>query len=414
MDKFNPERELVEQALAALAPLGLRSHVVEAQGLTDKDRADAIIEIGRDNGHDDSSATHGMVRYAVEVKRQITSANVGPVVHELLGRHDKPLLATSYVSPAIAVDLRKLGIQFIDTAGNAWLSNRDFVIWAKGERPRARHLAQTSERPAGGWASDDSGRAFQPRGLQVVFTLLCDPARINKSFRELALMSDVAHGTVQLVIADLEHAGFVRTLGNNPRSSRGTRRMFNLGELLRKWTDAYARTLRPRTFMVRYYAPNDADWQAWNLGAGGQWGGEPAAALLTRHLKPEELTIYTDSASARLVVQQQLRATAEPGRTRPVDFRRRFWNFSEQAAAAPPGLAPRDAPLEDRPLRDIPAHDAPLRYAARQDIPTGDAALRDTVPPLLVYADLIATGDARCLEAANLIHEEYLARSLGQ
>jgi hypothetical protein len=393
MDNLNPERELVEQALEALALLGLRSHVVEAQGLEDKSRPNAIIEIGRDDG----DVTRGMVRYAVEVKRQVTSSNLGPVVHELLGRDDKPILATRYVSPPIADDLRKLGIQFIDTAGNAWLSNRDFMVWAKGERPRARHLAQTNERLMG----SDSGRAFQPRGLQVVFTLLCDPAWINKSFRELAHMSTVAHGTVQSVIADLEEEGFVRTLGNN---SRGTRRMFNLDELLRKWTDAYARTLRPRTLMARYYAPNDAQWRAWDLGAEARWGGEPAGALLTQHLKPEDLTIYAGLAPPRLVVRQQLRKSAEPGHTRPVDFRRRFWDFSLEAAAAPHEAA----------LRDAAPHDAGLRETSPPYATPHDAALDATVPPLLIYADLIATGDARCLEAANLIHEAHLARSLGQ
>ena len=31
-------------------------------------------------------------------------------------------------------------------------------------------------------------------------------------------------------------------------------------------------------------------------------------------------------------------------------------------------------------------------------------------PPLLVYADLLATGDDRCIETAKLIDEQYLAQ----
>jgi hypothetical protein len=33
----------------------------------------------------------------------------------------------------------------------------------------------------------------------------------------------------------------------------------------------------------------------------------------------------------------------------------------------------------------------------------------DTVPTVLVYADLLATGDARCIETARVIHDEHLA-----
>jgi len=39
--------------------------------------------------------------------------------------------------------------------------------------------------------------------------------------------------------------------------------------------------------------------------------------------------------------------------------------------------------------------------AATEDVPV--------VPPLLVYADLVATGDARNLDAAKMLREQFLA-----
>jgi hypothetical protein len=39
---------------------------------------------------------------------------------------------------------------------------------------------------------------------------------------------------------------------------------------------------------------------------------------------------------------------------------------------------------------------------------------RGIVPPLLVYADLLATGDDRCIEAARLIYDRYLAQPDGK
>jgi hypothetical protein len=32
------------------------------------------------------------------------------------------------------------------------------------------------------------------------------------------------------------------------------------------------------------------------------------------------------------------------------------------------------------------------------------------VPPLLIYADLMATGDAKAIEAAEIIYDNYIAR----
>jgi hypothetical protein len=41
----------------------------------------------------------------------------------------------------------------------------------------------------------------------------------------------------------------------------------------------------------------------------------------------------------------------------------------------------------------------------------GDA-LPETVPPALVYADLLATGEGRCIETAQMVYDGYLARLL--
>ena len=36
----------------------------------------------------------------------------------------------------------------------------------------------------------------------------------------------------------------------------------------------------------------------------------------------------------------------------------------------------------------------------------------DTVPPVLIYADLLATGDARCIETAQKLYDDHLAQFL--
>ena len=36
----------------------------------------------------------------------------------------------------------------------------------------------------------------------------------------------------------------------------------------------------------------------------------------------------------------------------------------------------------------------------------------NVVPPVLIYADLLATGDDRCRETAGMVYDKYLAKTI--
>jgi hypothetical protein len=90
--------------------------------------------------------------------------------------------------------------------------------------------------------------------------------------------------------------------------------------------------------------------------------GELAVARLTRHLGPGTATFYARAMNPKA----PLKRVPKAGAAGNVDFRRRFWDF--------------------------PGEDAQL------------------TPALLVYADLLAIGDARCLETAQVLRGQLLAR----
>lgn len=90
----------------------------------------------------------------------------------------------------------------------------------------------------------------------------------------------------------------------------------------------------------------------------------------TEYVKPGELTIYADKLPTLLAAQQRFMKTTEPGNAAVVEVRRKFWNF-----------------------------------------PT-DADRGDVTPPVLVYADLLATGDGRCIETAQMVYDAHVARLL--
>lgn len=342
-----PETHLLAAALEAARGLGLDAAEEAVRPKRGAAGAHAMVRLGqRGKGQ----------RYVVEVKRQLRPANLGAALHQLDRQaelHGVPgLLVADHITPDLAETLHQQGRQFVDVAGNAYLQQPGVLVWVTGRKPVARAVAP------------QLGRAFQPTGLQVLFALLCHPEWVNLPYRELAARAGVAHGTVGWVMPDLQQQGFVTDLNGK----RGTRRLYDGERLLALWTDAYARQLRPRTLLGRYHVPTLDGWQDWPLDKhGAQWGGEPAAALLTRYLKPGELTLYADKLPGLLAAKYKFVKEAQAGHKAVVDVRRRFWHFPED------GIEP-------------------------------------CVPPVLVYADLLATGDARCIETAKRLYDEHVVR----
>ncbi len=212
------------------------------------------------------------------------------------------------------------------------------------------------QRPAKRAAAQTTGRAFQASGLQVLFTLLCHPEQVDFPYREIAKLAGVAHGTVGWVMAELPKLGFVAEVG-------GKRRLLQPERLLQQWVEAYARTLREKLVLGRFKAEKLDWWETVDpLKYELMMGGEGAAARLTRHLRPGTLTFYGEKVEPRFLLDHRLR-TDPAGE---VEILRRFWGFDND-----------------------------------------DPAL---TPTLLVYADLLAIGDARCLETAKRLYDGLLPR----
>jgi hypothetical protein len=285
--------------------------------------------------------------FAVEVKARVTRATAGMGKLEPLDREEKVLMVTEYVTPPIADLLKDLNIFFIDTAGNAYINEPPLYVFIKGNKPRLMLKDKTQK------------RLFKPSGLRVVFTLLNLPEMINKPYRDIAKAADVALGTIGWLVWDLKEMGFCIEIGKRKR------KLVNVKNLFKRWVEAYPEQLRPKLIRERFEATNPNWWKEINLKAyGACWGGEVAAANLTGYLKPARATIYTNEPIGELVLKNRLRK-AEQGN---VEILTLFWDFKYELAD------------------------------------------RDIVPPILVYADLMATGDHRNIEAAEMIYEKYIDR----
>lgn len=330
-------------------------HVVAA------DLMDEVVERFRDVGlrarvrHGDDGLPQLAVRLGdrdhedvvgVEVGRTVTSKTVGAVQARMTHRGArKTLLVSDYVSPPVAERLREVGLQFADAVGNVYYAAPGVLIWVVGRRPD--RIQRHRSQP---------NRAFRTSGLRILLGFLSDSSLVDQTYRVIADVAGVSLGSVQAVIKDLQTAGYIAE-----RNHR--RRLIERERLLDTWAEFYADTLRPKLELGRFRSPQPDWWRAATpLAHGAMWGGETAGALLTGHLRPEVTTVYAPTLPKELMVARRLSRDAGGD----VEIRHSFWKA---------GLA------SPRP---------------------------DVVPAPLIYADLLAVGDSRCAETAELVRARYL------
>ncbi|MBW6493187.1 MAG: hypothetical protein K0B16_01285 [Burkholderiaceae bacterium] len=203
-----------------------------------------------------------------------------------------------------------------------------------------------------------AARALAPAGLRIVFALLHNPELAGASYREIARTTGVALGTVGNAMADLEARGHLAP------EQPGPRRLLAPERLQQEWVTHYPIRLRPKLQARRFTAPRPDWWRDLDIGLHqAYWGGEVAAEKLTGYLKAEKLTLYVKDRPDPLILANRLR----PERDGEIEILEAFW---------------------------IP-----------------DEANGDIAPPLVVYADLMASTDPRNIEAAELIRDRYLAKA---
>lgn len=297
-------------------------------------------------------------RFLAEIKAVDRAVALGAAKHQLEAYGQPGVLVAPYLTPELADQCRRrLDLNFIDTAGNAYVRAPGLFVFVRGERAPAHRAAAVGAR-GGGTAT----------ALRVLFALLCKPELVNAPYRDIVAAAGVALGAVGWVFFDLQQRGYV-TGGLRNRNRRWLERR----RLVDEWVTNFPMRLRPKLNPRRFHAPDPGWWQQARLGPGARWGGEVAAARLTNYLKPAAYTMYLDpqhggEALATLVKRHRLRADPN-GNVEVLDT---FWNFQHNAGTPP-----------------------------------------DLVPPLLVYADLMATLDPRNLEVAKRIRAEHLENAVG-
>jgi len=286
------------------------------------------------------------IRYYVEAKTNVTKADKLLLMMRK-GEFEHPLLlVTKYINPQLADELKQNGTEFIDTAGNAFLNQLPLYIFVKGNKPDIVKVPPFK-------------RTFKPAGLRVIFAFLCNPGLENKTYREIAAETGVALGTVDWIMKELKELRFLLDMGKRDL------RLLQKEKLLQRWVTAYPEQLRPKLLLGRFRGEYGW-WQQKTLDPfRAQWGGEVAAAKLTQYLQPETITIYTTPQELdQLLIKNRLKRD----QTGDIEILKRFWKLPE-----------------------IWKHE-------------------DLVHPILMYADLLATGNERNIETAKMIYDQHIVQ----
>lgn len=287
-------------------------------------------------------------RFGAEVKTVDRFEIPAMLKAQAKGLRASPLLVAPYITREIAERCRRLRLPFIDTAGNAYFEAPGLLVYVVGQ-PRPVELRR------------NNFPALNPAGLKLTFALLCRPELLDRNYRKIAMESGVALGTVSADMKDLEARGFFK-LETHPHF----RKLVDPERMLEQWVTHYPVTLRPKLSLGRFQAEPERLRQADLMRQNALWGGEPAAEKLTRYLKPAQFTIYAREPIAKLVAAGRMRAQEDGN----VEILERFWDFDRD--------------------KDFP----------------------DVVPPILAYADLLATHDGRNAEAARMIYEQRILPTL--
>ncbi len=203
------------------------------------------------------------------------------------------------------------------------------------------------------------GRLFGIAGLKIIFALLNKEQLLNAPYRDIAEYTDTALGTVNYIINQLKINGYIIFI------NKETLKLKNKKKLMERWIAGYEDRLKKTLFIdkyrFRYNNWREIQFKDKNI----LWGGEPAAEILTDYIIPQAYTLYTKENNKDLILNYQL----IPDENGNVEVYKKFWNFT----------------LDN---------------------------LEKTVPPLLVYTDLLNTNEPRNLETAQLIYEKYLQDKL--
>jgi hypothetical protein len=286
---------------------------------------------------------------AVESKSHLGHGGVEHLILRTRGVRDPVLVLAPHVGSGIGTRLADAGLNYLDLSGNCHIAVGSFHVHIEG-RTRAAHQA--------------SDKGLRSAGFQVLFTYLADSALLDAPVRTVADRAGVSRQPVSDVRQRLLQDDFiVRARGRLQWSER------RKDDALRLWLNGYETTVRPSLLFGTYRTRSDPDQLEQEIAAALpalgiselRWGGTSAGFRFTKYYRGSRTTVHVHAMPADL--PRKLRALPDPHGN----------------------LVVMDA------------------FGAINWQPDSD-----TVHPLLVYSEMLRSGDERARDAAEGVFDELI------
>lgn len=258
------------------------------------------------------------------------------------------VLVSACWSPKVARSLRAANQNYLDTAGNIFLSLPGFYVFRETSDPPLVDIGR--DRPI--------GETFTPTTTRIGLQLLLDPKLVNASYRDLAQRSGVSLRSVQLAMEAFKADGFVE------EARKKQLRLVARAQFFTRWVDGYNRRLRPKLRLGRYRMSNLED-ELVLAERTACWGGEQASMHIGNGVHSVERLVYVYGNATPIIAKNKLRLDPDGS----IELMTAVWDLNQEAK---PGIAPLS----------------------------------------VVYADLVNTRDPRCEEVAKRMWEDVLQRTL--
>lgn len=285
----------------------------------------------------------GVVKLSIFPVERLNKENINTIIHQYRALAEPSIILAPHISAEIAKQLHGNNVQFIDLSGNIFIDSSAY-IFIKGEKRIKPKTALASP--------------FSAAGIKLVFALLSNPGLENQPYRTIAKASQISLGSIDTLIRSLKHHHFLIEVKDHKR------KLINKAELLKRWCIAFAERLSSKIILSRLSCDNKQWWNEVKLEPKtALWGGEVAAAMLTKYLKPQTVSIYAEYTLPALQAKYALRKSDHG----EIIIYKKFWNFPS----------------------NLNQH---------------------LVPVLLIYAELINSGESRNAETARMIYEKHLSK----
>lgn len=229
------------------------------------------------------------------------------------------IYVTDRISARTAEALRRMGMHFVDAAGNVFLASNGWYVDVRGRRGHDLVEFQYA-RP------ESSPNLYSAKAAQVVFALLTWPELLRASVRNVADAAGVSVGIAQSTMKELRR----RALWPDHESARDA--------LIDGWTAAFPETLG-RSLTIRTLRAEQFDTFYGPVLASGE-------AAPSAQIRATSGVVYVVELSTELLMMNRWRTDGPPN----LVVRRHFWSHPDHLKGeAPPLLVYADLQASDDP-----------------------------------------------------------------